>query len=225
MYQPSAGVLDAAQVKYLFSPAVLSGHKDRHAKYRSYFSQYGSANFTESEYPAIERGFGNINPNIDNASSLLGTKNENGDQVAVGWARPSSSLVDWLLLVEQTHSEAWAPIIKLRNIVLACVFGSLGLILLIIVPITDFGVRPIRRLREATKRSVAPPGYTPEGSIHSEDEEAVDGAVAFSQNSKKHGFLIRFKHLSYSGRKKPIFEKEDDERRRDFRIPGRVPDR
>jgi osomolarity two-component system sensor histidine kinase SLN1 len=77
-------------------------------------------------------GFGKQNPAVNNASSTITTSNEQGVKVSVGWARPQSELVDWLLIVEQSHAEAWKPIIKLRNILLACVFGTFGLVLLVV---------------------------------------------------------------------------------------------
>jgi len=123
-YLPSASDLHSATIKYVFPPYPLSGQTDRHSLYNDNLTRYNSSNFTEGQYPAIEQGFGSQNPAVNNASSLLGTTNENGAAVAVGWARPQSNLVDWLLIVEQAHEEAWAPIIKLRNIVLACVFVS-----------------------------------------------------------------------------------------------------
>lgn len=83
-------------------------------------------------------GFGKLNGQINNASSMLSTTNENNISVAVGYARPQSTLVNWLLIVEQTHEEAWAPIERLRTIVLACVFGTVGLILIVVLPMAHF---------------------------------------------------------------------------------------
>lgn len=73
---------------------------------------------------------------MNNASADISTTNENNVSVAVGYARPQSSLVSWLLIVEQAHSEAWAPIVKLRRIVLACVFGTIGAIVVVVSFVT-----------------------------------------------------------------------------------------
>lgn len=131
-YKPDLRNLTKATVKYVFPPYPLSGQTDRHSVYNSNLTKYGTSNFTEGQYPAILHGFGNQNPKVNNASSYITTTNEQGAKVAVGWARPQSTLVDWLLIIEQAHSEAWEPIIKLRNILLACVFGTLGLIFLVV---------------------------------------------------------------------------------------------
>lgn len=131
-YRPELHNLTKATVKYIFPPYPLAGQTDRHSVYNSNLTKYGTSNFSEGQYPAVLHGFGEKNPNINNASSHITTTNEQGVKVAVGWARPQSELVDWLVIVEQSHSEAWEPIIKLRNILLACVFGTCGLIILVV---------------------------------------------------------------------------------------------
>jgi osomolarity two-component system sensor histidine kinase SLN1 len=189
------------------------------------------------QYPAVAAAYGQQNSAINNASSILTTTNENNVTVAIGYARPQSSLVSWLLIVEQSHSEAWAPINHLRAIVLSCVFGTVGFILLIILPIAHFSVRPIRRLRDATEKSIAPPGYTPNGSTRSErlDEADLSGdevdesevrrsPTNTSQRSKK-GLFMKMRRLAYSGKRKTETERTEDERRRVFKIPGKVRDR
>jgi osomolarity two-component system sensor histidine kinase SLN1 len=189
-------------------------------------------------YPAAVAGFGKQNSAINNASSILTTTNENNVTVAVGYARPQSSLVSWLLIVEQSHSEAWAPINHLRAIVLSCVFGTIGFVILIILPIAHYSVRPIRRLRDATEKSIAPPGYTPNGSIRSErlDEADLSGyelgsdvevrrsPTSTSQRSKK-GLFMKLRRLVYPGKQKTETERTEDERRRVFKIPAKVRDR
>jgi len=185
-------------------------------------SLFGSSNFTLGQYPAALQGFAVFHSAVNSAGSDLSTINENNISVAVGYARPQSELVQWLLIVEQSHSEAWAPIEKLKSIVYACVFGALGLILLVVFPMAHFSVRPIRRLRDATKRSVAPPGYTPdEGSIRSERLDDVSGdelenGTARSSRSEKKGFFVRLKNLGH--RRKSPEQRTEDERRRVFKI-------
>ena len=192
-------------------------------------SKFGTSNFTEKAYPAVLAGFGNQNPAANNASSLLSTHNENNASVAVGYARPQSTLVNWLLIIEQTHEEAWEPINKLKTIVLSCVFGAVGLIFLVVIPMAHYSVRPIRRLRDATEKSIAPPGYTPNGSVRSEridegSDEVADEENAVSTRSKK-GIMVRLKKLRHTGRRKSKIEQSEEERRRVFKIPAEVPDR
>lgn len=166
---------------------------------------------------------------------MLRTKNENNVSVAVGSARPQSTLVSWLLVVEQSHDEAWEPVRKLREIVLACVFGTFAFVVLVAFPMAHFSVRPIRRLRDATEKSVSPPGYTPNGSIISdrlEDPGDLSGEDIreldrrSSSHRLKKGIFIRLKRLSPSSRRrKTHIARHEDARRRVFKIPGKVRDR
>ena len=190
-------------------------------------SESRASNFTMNRYPAAIAGFGSLNGKINNASSMLRTTNENNASVAVGYARPQSTLVNWLLIVEQTHEEAWAPIERLRTIVLACVFGTVGLLLIVVLPMAHYSVRPIRRLRDATEKSIAPPGYTPEGSIRSEriddDDPELSGDDVVPSQKSKLGLFIRLKNLG--SRRKTKEEHLEDQQRRGFKIPGKVRDR
>jgi osomolarity two-component system sensor histidine kinase SLN1 len=225
-YTPNRTILESADVRFVVPPTPIPGQIDRHNLHNA--STYDQP-FHLSSYPAALDAFSIMNGEVNNASSTLSSTNEQGYQVAVGYARPRSSLVDWILIVEQTHDEAWAPVIQLRNILLACVFGTIGLILLLVIPMAHFSVLPITRLKEATEKSVQPPGYTPEGSVidagvHSEDEENAYGESP-SRRSRKSGFIVQMRHLGRGSRKKTRAEKHEDERRRVFKIPGKVQDR
>ncbi|KAH8687229.1 histidine kinase-group VI protein [Tricladium varicosporioides] len=226
---PVDSAIGAATVKYIFPPVTDNG-VDRHSAYIANLTKYGSSNFSMRSYPAAVEGLGNYNQGINNAGSLLSTRNENNVSVSVGYARPQSSLVEWLLIVEQSHAEAWEPVNKLRKIVLACVFGTVGLIILVVLPMAHFSVRPIRRLRDATEKSITPPGYTPNGSIHSErlDDEMSDldpeNPGSPSTRSKR-GLFIRLKQLTGRGKQKSKLERVEDDRRRGFKIPAKVQDR
>ena len=217
--------LSNAAVSFVFKPTPIPGQEDRHSIYDS----KTNASFTMGSYPAVFTAFSTVNTAINNASSDLTTTSEQGASVAVGWARPQSNLVDWVLLVEQTHDEAWAPVIQLRNILLACVFGTAGGIALLVIPIAHYSVLPIRRLKEATEKSVQPPGYTPEGSIRSGDLGEASGdeenhRSPSSQSKRGNGMLMRLRRLR-RGRSKSSAERTEDARRRVFKIPGKVQER
>ncbi|KAN0112682.1 hypothetical protein V8E51_005633 [Hyaloscypha variabilis] len=236
-YLPPLGALNNASVHYILPPVPAPGQPDRHLAYNQALNKSIASNFSMDQYPAAVAGFGDQNSAINNASSILTTTNENNISVAVGYARPQSSLVNWLLIVEQSHSEAWAPINHLRAIVLSCVFGTIGFIILIILPIAHYSVRPIRRLRDATEKSIAPPGYTPNGSVRSErlDEADLSGdevgdvevrrsPTSTSQRSKK-GLFMKIRRFAYPGKPKTEIERTEDQRRRVFKIPAKVRDR
>ncbi|KAI9742294.1 MAG: Histidine kinase [Claussenomyces sp. TS43310] len=224
--QPNATALQSASVDFVFPPTPIPGQPDRHPAHNI----NGSGKpFPLSNYPAALKAFSNNNTAVNNASSELSTTNEAGYNVAVGWARPPTTLVDWVLLVEQAHSEAWSPINELRKILLACVFGTAGLIMLLVIPMAHVSVLPIRRLKEATQASVQPPGYTPPGSIMSDVEGYVSGDEENSQggglSKHKTGFMVRLRDLRRGRRRKSKAEHKEDVRRRVFKIPARVQDK
>lgn len=217
-----------ASVNYILAPTPVAGQKDRH---QSHDVGQPSKPFPLTDYPAALNAFTKKNTAANLASSDLSTTNEEGINVAVGYARPQNQLADWVLIVEQEHSEAWEPVVRLRNILLACVFGTAGFIALLIFPIAHFGVRPIRRLRDATEKSIQPPGYTPTGSIFSEtleDGAAYSGdeeAVVSRSSEKKSGFWVKLRNIRRGGRQRSKAERAEDARRRVFKIPGKVQDR
>lgn len=227
-YTADESSLSSALVHYVFPPMPVNGQADRHSVYNS----ESNPSFPLSEYPAILRLFSTNNEAIDNSSSLLTTTNEQGVTVAVGFARPQSHLVDWALIIEQSHDEAWSPVERLQHILLACVFGTIGLIMLLVLPIAHFGVMPIKRLKEATERTVQPPGYASAGRIgsgldndaanSSGDEESGRGTT--QHKKKKLGIMVQMRNLRRP-RQKSRAEQIEDARRRVFKIPGKVRDR
>jgi len=190
---------------------------------------YDTANapFNYSDFPAVKEGFTRTNNRVNNAGSLVSTNNEEGKNVAVGFAMPDTQICDWLVLVEQSHDEVWAPINRLRNILLACVFGTAGVMLLLAFPIAHYSSAPIRRLRDATRRTVATPGIIDnDDSSHSSNNENGSGedGDAAAQMARKEGFLgqiSRWRHGPHQTRA----ERKEEARRRQFRIPSKVKDR
>jgi osomolarity two-component system sensor histidine kinase SLN1 len=186
--------------------------------------------FPLRDYEAVYDAYVKNNHEINNAGSMLSTYNEAGKLVSVGYAVPSSQICDWVLILEQSHSEVVAPINHLRHILLACVFGTMGGILLVLLPIAHYSVRPIRRLRDATRKSVEPHlSHSDMGSSRSIDsglgDEVVDGDEEnISTTARKEGFMGSLTRWR-SGRRKSRAEKQEDNRRRTFRIPGKVQDK
>jgi osomolarity two-component system, sensor histidine kinase SLN1 len=187
--------------------------------------------FPMSAYKAVLDAFTIKNGAINNAGSIISSRNEENAPVSVGYAVPQTVLCDWVLLVEQDPKEAFRPIIHLRNILIACVFGTTGVILILAFPIAHYSVRPIRRLRDATEKSTRPPGYTPEGGSA---RSSTSGAIALDepisscdeegQFRKPKNFMNRLKYWR-RGRRRSIADADEDARRRTFRIPGKVQDR
>ncbi|KAI0836749.1 putative histidine kinase SlnCl1 [Hypoxylon sp. FL0890] len=214
-------------VNFVLPPRAMPGQRDRHTLHN-----YASGNYDQpfrvSQYNAAYRALTTRNPAVNNASSMLSTKNEQGIDVAVGYARPQTTLVNWTLIVEQDRSEAYIPIDTLRRILLGCVFGTVGLTLLLVVPCAHISVLPIRRLKAATEKSIAPPGYS-EAYMDDLDYDEDDDHQGSGTASRKsgNGTMKRLKRfIRRHTRSRIVPSMHDSEpRRRIFKIPGKVNDR
>ncbi|KAF1988524.1 hypothetical protein K402DRAFT_402724 [Aulographum hederae CBS 113979] len=199
----------------------------RHPAYR-YNGSDPTRTFDYSKFPAVKQCLTINNSAINNAASMVSTRNEEGANVAVGCAMPNTDTVSWIVVVEQTHGEVWKPITRLRNILLACVFGTVGGMLILAFPVAHYSSRPIRRLRDATKGSVEASDFSPDSddrSLHSSGN-GIDGSVDRSVNemARKEGFFSSVSRWK-SAPKQSRAERKEEQRRRAFRIPSKVKDR
>ncbi|MCJ1309614.1 Histidine kinase [Agyrium rufum] len=217
---------DSTLVRFVLPPAQDPSRSKRHSQYK--FGGSGQP-FALRNYPGVERAVIVNNNALNNADSIFSTTNEEGDSVSVGFAMPSSSLVDWVVVIEQEHSEVVQPINHLRNVLLACVFGTAGGIILLIFPLAHYCVMPIRRLRAATKKTVDPI------SVPSDHNESVasfrsighhhppdDGDEPDETLARKEGFFERFRMNNPMMRRRG---RSDLSKSRSFRIPAKVQDR
>jgi osomolarity two-component system sensor histidine kinase SLN1 len=216
------GVLDTSSpstvpdetVKFVFPPNNTQG---RHNQFTFGAMMY----YNWSSYPAVRQGFLQKSSGLINAGAEVSTVNENHNAVSVGFATVQSNIVNWLLLVEMAHSETWGPIVKLRNILLACVFGTAAALIVLALPLAHFSTRPIRRLGEATRNFVDPPGHLPDVSdTTSEQRMDPDEEISRSQDesARKEGFIAGI-FRRRNGSIRPAHR-----RRRAFRIPAKVKD-
>ncbi|CAJ2502400.1 Uu.00g097940.m01.CDS01 [Anthostomella pinea] len=213
-------------VNFVLPPSAMAGQHDRHTLHNFASGKYDEP-FKVSAYKAAFKAFSKRNLAINNASSMLSTTNEQGSAVAVGYARPQSGLVNWTLIVEQDRNEAYIPIHNLQNILLGTVFGTAGLVLLFIFPCAHLSVKPIRRLKTATEKSIAPPGYAEayEDDVDYEDDENQPPGTGHDKTDK--GVLIQLKRLIRRNTRSrvPASEHSSDPRRQIFKIPRKVEDR
>lgn len=193
--------------------------------------------FPVREYAAVQKGLTEATGNSDNSGAVVKGRNENGSKVAVGYAMPQTDLVEWLVIVELAQSEVYRPIYDLRNIILACVFGTAGFMAVIAFPLAHFAVRPIRSLREATAKSVEPPGQSGSrsslGSFDYPEDRGLDDAemVAGAGGAEKefgekpgdipNGAVGKWRAKRHEERQR----RRENRMKRAFRIPGKVPDR
>lgn len=192
------------------------------ARHDDYASAMHPPPFNWSQFPAVRKGFTKDTGATNNAGSVISSDNENGRNVAVGYAIVNNPMVDWIVVVEQSHGEVWKPIRRLRNVLIACVFGTMGAMIVLAFPIAHYSSQPIRRLRDATKKTVAPHLFEddnlssqPDGSNDDDDQQA---------RARKEGWLGSIVHYRRN-QKASRAERKEAERRRQFRIPSKVKDR
>lgn len=223
---PAAANFSNVDVQFVLPPNAGASGKERHTKYGG-LGNY-SVPFKSTLYNAAYKAFTVRNLAINSAASMLSTTNEQGIAVAVGYARPPTALVNWTLIVEQAQSEAFIPINTLQHILLGTVFGTAGVVLLFIVPCAHLSVKPIRRLKAATEKSIAPPGYAEallyDRNFGPDSDHATSGR---SSSKMAQGILAGFRkwHRKYLKPKVAPSERPSDPRRRIFKIPGKVEDR
>ena len=223
------------EVHFVLPPIQNSSRSTRHS-IRAY-GNMPNLPFSMKDYPAVLDAYTKKTGSPNNAGSLISTNNEQGTQVSTGYALPMSPMVNWALVVEQSHGEVIAPINHLRNVLVACVFGTVGAILLVLFPMAHWSVTPIRRLRDATKKTVEPYRYdsedgdgTPRSSLsespsndglESGEEEAMTEAM--NTEARKEGFIGRIARWRDGGNKKES-QSRTRHPRQPFRIPGKVHD-
>ncbi|KAJ9156133.1 Two-component system protein B [Pleurostoma richardsiae] len=208
-------------VHFILPPLPAPNGADRHTEHNYESGQFDDS-FPLSSFPVAFKDFSERIDTINNASADLSSKNEEGHKVAVGFARPQTSLVNWTVIIEQDKNEAYNAINTLRDILLGCVFGTVGVVLLFILPCAHFSVMPIRRLRDATEKSILPPGYYDELEEFEIDEEGQNSA-SVSRRSKQKGFVAWLsRKLGYNKRLRARAATDADSTRRVFKIPGKV---
>ncbi|KAM0281597.1 hypothetical protein ACHAQH_003466 [Verticillium albo-atrum] len=225
-FLPDRNKFGDTPVRFILPPQPVAGHADRHTE-RKYMDGNNMAPFAVEKFPAVLNSFSKRYDTVNNASSMLSTHNEQNVPVAVGFARTNTPLVNWTVVVEQAKSEADAPISTLRNIILGCVFGTAGLFIIFIFPCAHLSVMPIRRLKAATEKTVAPPGY--EDGYYDCDDDDTPGSGAISsrsRGSKRDGLaIVLLKLVGYKPKETSPSEHDRESTRRNFKIPGKVDDR
>ncbi|GAB7355162.1 hypothetical protein MBLNU459_g5730t1 [Dothideomycetes sp. NU459] len=217
--------VDPSDVQVQFMWPLPNVNKPRHPGAAGLLN---SKPFSAERYPAVATALTKNQGSANNAGSEILTVNEANNQVSVGFAMPNTPLADWVIIVEQSRNEIWQPIVHLRKVLLACVFGTLGAMMLLAWPLAHFASTPIRRLREATRKTVLPSGYSDsnysrfsqDGGANGDGTEDDHDAVL----ARKEGFFGVVS--SWNRRRRHAnAERREEYRRRKFRIPGKVKDR
>ncbi|KXT15686.1 hypothetical protein AC579_139 [Pseudocercospora musae] len=215
----------AAGTEVRYVTPVQSGIGGRHPNNANNTQQ----SFNTTEFGAINKALEDYGKNeSDRSGSALRAKNEARKAVSVGYAFPNTTLVDWLVLVEQSRSEVWQPITTLRKVLLASLFATFGLMVIISFPLARFASTPILRLRDATRRSIDPSQSASRSSMDSlghlrdgpaDETEGVDETAA-----KKEGFVNPITRWKLK-REQSSQAKREEHRKRVFKIPAKVKER
>ncbi|KAK7897531.1 Histidine kinase osmosensor [Exophiala xenobiotica] len=232
-FEPEIRTSDSGQdedqsVRFVFPPQSNSTLGNRHQARASLAN--ATLSFPMSSYPAVLAAWTKKTNAVNKAGAFISTHNEEGTRVSAGYATISNSLVDWVLIVEQSHEEVIAPINHLRNVVLICVFSVTGLLLLVLFPLAHYSITPIRQLYIATAKAVEP--YQPDdnsseysssvGAQPATEVEEGDG-TGDGTLARKEGFFGALTKIT-----KPMQSSRSSTpraRRRTFRIPRKVPER
>ncbi|KAK5552303.1 Histidine kinase osmosensor [Exophiala xenobiotica] len=232
-FDPEIRTSDSGQdedqsVRFVFPPQSNSTLGNRHQARASLAN--ATLSFPISSYPAVLAAWTKKTNAVNKAGAFISTHNEEGTRVSAGYATISNSLVDWVLIVEQSHGEVIAPINHLRNVVLICVFSVTGLLLLVLFPLAHYSITPIRQLYIATAKAVEP--YQPDdnsseysssvGAQPATEVEEGDG-TGDDTLARKEGFFGALTKIT-----KPKLSSRSSTpraRRRTFRIPRKVPER
>ncbi|KAF3938726.1 hypothetical protein ABW19_dt0200766 [Dactylella cylindrospora] len=181
------------------------------------------------------------------ARADLSVKDISDHRFSVGYVLVDVPYVDWGIVIAQSYDEVLSPVIQLRNILLATVFGTLGFVMLLVWPLSHFFVRPITRLSVATQNSKRDPAITRgrKGSNISRDNfdpdrEAgrggdgpsgtINPAPPLLGEKPKHASnvfksALNFVHLGRSGNSAFDRQSNQSDSRNTFRIPSKVPER
>ncbi|KAJ9605644.1 Histidine kinase osmosensor [Cladophialophora chaetospira] len=221
----SKEVAESQQVRFVLPPPSNATLSHRHQ------ARSGIDNSTDpfpmSRYQAVLSAWTKDNHAINNAGAYISTHDEDGARVSTGYATLSTTFLDWVVVVEQSHHEVVEPIRHLRDVVLICVFSVTGLLLLIMFPMAHYSITPIRQLAAATAKTVEP--YQPDdNSEYSSTPGAreLDGDDGLDEDerevARKEGF---FSVLTRITKPKQTERSNYPRRRRTFRIPSKVPER
>jgi osomolarity two-component system, sensor histidine kinase SLN1 len=159
----------AAKISDVIVDFILPPYNNASLGYRHSLRAFATGNpdlpFTMAQYAAVLDAWSKQNNKINNAGDMISTTNEENIKVSVGYARLSTSLVDWVLIFEQGYDEVIGPINRFRDIVLACVFSVFVAVILVSFPLAHCAVKPIRALREATQKSIEQYDETDESEL------------------------------------------------------------
>jgi osomolarity two-component system sensor histidine kinase SLN1 len=165
---------------------------------------------------------------VSQGAGDLDAVNAEGSNVGVGYSFPNMyhRLVDWGVLIEQSKREVFRPIIVLERLLIATVFGTFAVVMLVTWPLAHFSVRPIMRLKAATEKTTKRFNSQDNAPDTEEFDDAIEMSSPNSDLTVDEQGRFR-KHINLFKRWRNNFNSERDnitdmESARGFRIPGKV---
>ncbi|KAK5945772.1 Histidine kinase osmosensor [Knufia obscura] len=221
----NTSVLDGQEVRFMLPPITNEVLHGRHSLRSS--ATNSSLPFPATSFSALVRAWTQKTESVNNAGAILDTKNEEAKRVSVGYAQIETELVDWVLIVEQSHGETVEPINHLRNVVLICVFSVMAGLIVLTFPLAHYSVAPIRQLRAATQKTVEP--YQPDDSQSgytdsSRNLDGNDSEETYGEEARKEGFLATVKKWATNASPPQPQTGQSTRAQRTFRIPSKVPE-
>ncbi|RMZ88158.1 hypothetical protein DV736_g4626, partial [Chaetothyriales sp. CBS 134916] len=186
-------------VRFVFQPSMPSRHPKLAAN--------PGLPFPISAYPAVGDAYREAN-----ADSHLSSHNEAGQRISCGYAQVKSNIADWVVIFEASRAEVMEPINKLRNTILICIFSVFAAIIVICFPLAHYAVMPIRALKIATENSI----MMYEAEVPDTSSGSTTDPESLKSIEKANGPILE---------KLRTVRKPKMQRRRQFQIPERVPDR
>lgn len=181
--------------------------------------------FKAETFPAVRQAILEDVRGVNDVGSLIRTRNEANRKVSVGYSTAPTTLVDWIIIVEQERGEVWQPIDRLRTIILACLFGVIGFMMIVSFPLAHWAVSPIMRMRAASAQTIVPRGGSFGGSSDSLSFQGKnapeDAAAANDTDACKIGFVANMA-AKIRAKKRAYYHVERRQETRG-RIPGKIP--
>ena len=165
--------------------------------------------FPISAYTAVSEAY-----TTGRAGSHLFMHNEEGKKVSCGYAEVKSPLVNWVVIFEESRGEVMSPINRLRDTILACIFAVFGTIVVVCFPLAHYAVKPIRALRSATENSIM--------TYEAELPDTSSGSAS-DPESLKHAEYVTANGIMPEKHRRQ--KKQKMQRRREFHIPEKVPNK
>ncbi|EPS41019.1 hypothetical protein H072_5084 [Dactylellina haptotyla CBS 200.50] len=184
------------------------------------------------------------------ARADLSVRDISNHRFSVGYVLLDVPYLDWGVIIAQSYEEVLAPVIQLRNILLATVFGTLGVVILLVWPLSHYFVRPITRLSDATQNSKRNTSFTPprdrsRSNLSYTSDTAAEEAPRGSDGPDSPGVVppplparrraskavrsainfVRLGRAGNNGNDRDSRNEETDDSRNTFRIPSKVPER